>query len=225
VGGSGQGRWVVPRLPSKPKLRGTFHKYGFFVSLGVGATLVGAATGGRARVAAAVFAATATALLGVSALYHCGNWRGRLHGLLQRLDHSLIFLTIAATYTPFALLALKGLFASALLVAVWAGAAVGTAAKLLAPRLPRALYLVAYLVLGWLGVVTLGQLPATVGWLGVAGVVGGGLLYTGGAIVYATRKPDPAPQVFGYHELFHVLVLAALALHYAVIASLVVGRR
>jgi hemolysin III len=140
---------------------------------------------------------------------------------MRRLDHSMIFVLIAATYTPVALVALSGALPRIILILVWTGALLGAIFKLAWIDAPKWLFAIVYMALGWTSVAVFGQLPTAIGWLGVAGFATGGLLYTGGAIVYATGRPNPAPAVFGYHELFHVLVLAALALHYAVIAFLV----
>jgi hemolysin III len=136
----------------------------------------------------------------------------------------MIFVLIAGTYTPVALLALKGSLASAILIVLWAGALGGIVFKLLWIDAPKWLLAAVYIVLGFVSAAVFGQLPAAIGWLGVAGLGAGGLLYTAGAIVYASGRPDPAPAVFGYHEVFHVLVLLAAALHYAVIAFAVLPR-
>jgi hemolysin III len=205
----------------KPKLRGVFHQYAFFVSIACGAGLIAAASDGRARLVAAVYAAAVSALLGTSALYHRVTWRPDVRRWMRRLDHSMIFVLIAGTYTPVAVIALKGPLAKAVLIAVWAGAAAGIAFKLLWIDAPKWLFAAVYLALGWVSVSVFGELPGAVGWLGVAGLGAGGLLYTAGALIYASERPNPWPGVLGYHEVFHALVIAAAALHYAVIAFLV----
>jgi len=202
----------------KPRLRGVSHQYAFFVSLGCGVALILAASGGQARVAASIYAAAVSALLGTSALYHRVTWQPRVRPWIRRLDHSMIFVLIAGTYTPVALLALKGSLASTILIVVWAGALGGVVFKLVWIDAPKWLFAAVYIALGWVSVAIFGELPAAIGWLGVAGLAAGGVLYTVGAIVYASGRPDPAPKVFGYHEVFHALVLAAASLHYAVIA-------
>jgi hemolysin III len=224
-------RVVVPALssallsvPVKPRLRGVLHQYAFFVSVPCGAGLLLAASGGRARMAAAIYAGAVSALLGTSALYHRVTWRPAARRWMRRLDHSMIFVLIAGTYTPVALLALKGPLASAILIVLWAGALGGIVFKLVWIDAPKWLLATVYILLGFVSAAVLGQLPAAIGWLGVAGLGAGGLLYTAGAIVYASGRPDPAPAVFGYHEVFHVLVVAAAALHYAVIAFAVLPR-
>jgi hemolysin III len=208
----------------KPRLRGVSHQYAFFLSLGCGVGLILAASGGRARVAAAIYAGAVSALLGTSALYHRVTWRPAARRWMRRLDHSMIFVLIAGTYTPVALLALHGSLARTILIVVWAGALGGVVFKLVWIDAPKWVFAAVYLALGWVSVAILGELPAAIGWLGVAGLAAGGLLYTAGAMVYASERPNPLPRVFGYHEVFHALVLGAVGLHYAVIAFAVLPR-
>jgi len=208
----------------KPRLRGVSHQYAFFVSVPCGVGLILAASAGRARLAAIVYAAAVSALLGTSALYHRITWQPSARRWMRRLDHSMIFVLIAGTYTPVALLALRGSLADAVLVVLWAGALGGVVFKLLWVDAPKWLLAAVYVLLGLVSAAVFGQLPAAIGWLGVVGLACGGLLYTVGAIVYAAGRPDPVPAVFGYHEVFHALVLAAAALHYAVIAFAVLPR-
>jgi hemolysin III len=210
--------------PLKPKLRGVLHEYAFFVSVPCGAGLILAASGGRARLAAAIYALAVSALLGTSALYHRVTWRPAARRWMRRLDHSMIFVLIAGTYTPVALLALKGTLATVVLIVLWAGAVGGVVFKLVWIDAPKWVLAAVYVVLGGVSAAVFGELPAAIGWLGVAGLGLGGLLYTVGAVVYASERPNPAPAVFGYHEVFHVLVIAAAALHYAVIAFAVLPR-
>ncbi len=209
----------------KPRLRGVSHQYAFFVSLACGLALVIAADAGRARLAAAIYAAAVSALLGTSALYHRVTWRPRARRWMRRLDHSMIFVLIAGTYTPVALLALHGTLARDVLIVVWAGAGAGILFKLLWIDAPKWILAAVYLALGWVSVAVFGELPRAIGWWAVAGLATGGLLYTIGAIVYASERPNPVPGVFGYHEVFHALVIVAAALHYAVIAFAVLPGR
>jgi hemolysin III len=209
---------MLPAGPVKPKLRGVSHQYAFFVSLGCGVVLILVASDGRARLAASIYAVAVSALLGTSALYHRVTWRPSTRRWMRRLDHSMIFMLIAGTYTPVALLALKGSLASAILIVLWAGALAGVVFKLLWIDAPKWLLAAIYVALGLVSAAVFGELPAAIGWLGVAGLATGGLLYLVGAIVYASGRPNPWPKVFGYHEVFHALVLAAAALQYAVIA-------
>jgi hemolysin III len=210
--------------PAKPKLRGVSHEYAFFVSLGCGVGLILAASDGRARLAASIYAVAVSALLGTSALYHRVTWRPSARRWMKRLDHSMIFVLIAGTYTPVALLALHGSLASTILIVVWAGALGGVVFKLVWIDAPKWLFAGVYVALGLVTAAIFGELPATIGWLGVAGLALGGLLYLVGAVIYASGRPDPAPKVFGYHEVFHALVIVAAALHYAVIAFAVLPR-
>ena len=205
-------------LPVKPRLRGVLHQYAFFVSIAAGATLIALAPDGRARVAAAIYAFAVSGLLGTSALYHRVTWRPRARAWMRRLDHSMIFVLIAGTYTPFSLLALHGTLARAILVVVWAGAFGGVVLKLVWINAPKWLSAAVYVALGWVAVVAMPALADAIGPLAVALIVLGGLLYTAGAVIYASQRPNPAPAVFGYHEVFHTLVLAAAAAHFAVVA-------
>jgi hemolysin III len=210
--------------PVKPRLRGVLHEYAFFVSLALGAVLILAASDGRARAAAAIYAAALSGLLGTSALYHRVTWRPRARRWMRRLDHSMIFVLIAGTYTPVALLALKGALANTILIVMWLGALGGVIFKLLWIDAPKWLFAGVYVLLSLVTAAVFGELPATIGWLGVAGLATGGLLYAIGAVVYASERPNPWPKVFGYHEIFHALVIGAAGLHYAVIAFAVLPR-
>ena len=211
-------------LKVKPRLRGVSHEYAFFVSIATGVALIAAASDSRARLAAAIYAGAVTALLGTSALYHRVTWRPRARRWMRRLDHSMIFVLIAGTYTPVCLLALHGPLAKTILIVVWAGALGGVIFKLAWIDAPKWVFALVYLALGWVAAAVFGELPAAIGWLGVAGLAAGGLLYTIGAVVYASGWPNPWPRTFGYHEVFHALVLGAATLHYAVIAFAVLPR-
>jgi len=202
----------------KPRLRGVSHQWAFFVSVGLGIALVITAPG-EATAAAAIYAGCVAMLFGSSAVYHRTDWkRANARRWMRRLDHSAIFVLIAGSYTPFALLALDGVLADVILVVVWAGALGGIVLKLLWIDAPNWLVATIYVLLGW---VLVAAAPGLVSELGVtaSGMVGfGGLLYTVGAVVYARQRPDPVPAVFGYHEVFHVLVILAAGIQYAVIA-------
>ncbi len=214
---------VQPPLLAKPRLRGVSHQWAFFVSVGLGIALVISAPSGTATTAAAVHAACVATLFGSSAVYHRVDWkRPNARRWMRRVDHSAIFLMIAGSYTPFALLALDGTLADVILAVVWAGALGGIVLKLVwidaADWLAAAIYVL-------LGSVAFGAFPGLVSEVGftASGMVAlGGLLYTVGAVVYARRRPDPVPAVFGYHEVFHVLVILAAGLQYAVIAFWVI---
>jgi hemolysin III len=203
----------------KPRLRGVSHEWAFFLSLGAGGALVMAAPTPRATLAVAIYAASLSALLGVSALYHRVTWtRPEIRRWMRRLDHSMIFLLIAGTVTPFAVLVLDGPWASALLVAVWAGAAAGIVVELIWIAAPKWATTVVYLSVGWIGVLGFPGIVVNAGLGAGALIAAGGVLYTAGAIVYARQRPDPNPAVFGYHEIFHLLVIAAAAAHFAAVA-------
>ena len=206
----------------RPRLRGVFHQYAFFVALALGVALVVAADGATARVSAVVFAASVAAMLGASALYHRVVWSPRPRRWMRRLDHAAIFLLIAGTYTPFGLIALDGAWRITVLAIVWSGALVAIVLRLAWIDAPRWVAAVLALGLGWVGVVALPEIYGGVGLPPLTLAAVGGLLYTAGALVYALRRPDPAPAVFGYHEVFHVLVIAAAACQYVAIALFVV---
>jgi hemolysin III len=207
----------------KPRLRGVSHQWAFYVSLALGAALAAAAEAGQPRLAAAVYAVSVAALFGTSALYHRITWASRAaRRWMKRLDHSMIFFLIAGTYTPFALLVLDGALATVILVVVWSGALAGILMKLVWIDAPKALVAILYLALGWVAVAAFPTLLDELGITGMALVAVGGLLYTAGALVYAFQRPNPAPAVFGYHEVFHALVILAAALQYAVIAFYVI---
>ena len=206
-------------MPLKPRLRGVFHQWACACSLPLGLVLVIAAGTARARIALSVYALSLIGLFGASALYHRINWRSvTVRDWMRRLDHSMIFVLIAGSYTPFAMLVLHGLLAIVILVAVWAGAVLGVVFNLLWSGAPKWLHAALYVSLGWVVVVALPQLGGAIGMGGLALLGLGGVLYTLGAVVYAVRRPDPVPSVFGYHEVFHILVIAAAAVQCAVIA-------
>jgi hemolysin III len=202
----------------KPRLRGVSHQWAFFCSLVAGAALVILAPEGEARFAASVYAVSLSALLGVSALYHRVNWRPAARRWMRRLDHTMIFLLIAGTYTPFALLVLHGAIAQIVLIAVWAFALAGIVLNLAWWNAPKPVTAGIYLSTGWVAILALPQLWHGLGPVGFGLLALGGALYTAGAIVYARRNPDPRPEVFGYHEIFHLLVIVAAACQFAAVA-------
>jgi hemolysin III len=202
----------------KPRLRGVIHQGAFYVSLVVGVALVAFTESTKAAVAAAVFAISVSAMLGVSALYHRHEWTVEARRWLRKLDHSMIFLLIAGTYTPFALLVLNGTFADVVLLVVWAGALGGCIMELLRNDGSKWVMAIVCLTLGWVAVIALPGIAKGIGLSGTILLAAGGIAYTAGALIYATQKPDPAPAVFGYHEVFHTLVVFAVILQYAVVA-------
>lgn len=203
----------------KPRLRGVSHQWAFVVSLFLGAGLIVAADTPQATLAVAIYAASLSALLGTSALYHRVDWRRpEVRRWMRRLDHSMIFFLIAGTYTPFALLALSGPLADAILVVVWAGAIAGAVVEMVWIDHPKWVAALIYMSLGWVAAIAFPGLWGEMGLVGTLLVALGGLLYTAGAVVYATQRPDPNPRVFGYHEVFHLFVIAAAAAHFAAVA-------
>lgn len=204
----------------KPKLRGVFHELAFYSSLGLGFALVLTADDGRARIAATVFAACVAGCFGASALYHRPTWSPAVRAWLARLDHAGVYLLIAGTYTPFGLLVMSTDWAVPVLSVVWSGALTAILLKLFWYRTPKWLSASIALALGWVGAAAFSQL-LKLELPGLLLVVAGGLLYSAGAIVYVRRRPDPLPEVLGYHEVFHALTVAAAGCQYAAIAFFV----
>jgi hemolysin III len=197
-------------LADRPRLRGLIHQYAFFTAVAAGASLVALAEGARARIACAVYAAALVAMFGASALYHRAPWRSpRARAWARRIDHSMIFVFIAGTYTPFALLAFTGVVPALVLASVWGGAALGVVLNVSWIDAPKWVTAPVYLLVGWVGVVAAPQLFSELGIASAVLVLVGGILYTLGALTYATQWPDPFPATFGFHEVFHVLVVLA----------------
>jgi hemolysin III len=212
-----------PRGPStRPRLRGVFHLYAFFVSLAVGSLLTASAPSTRTRLAAGIFAAAVAVMFGASALHHRVTWRERGYRWTRRIDHAGVYFAIAGTYTPFGLLVLHGAWRIAVLAVVWAGASAAILLKFLWVDAPKWLAAAIAIALGWVAVVVFPQLIEGVGWSGTSLLLAGGFLYTLGGLAYAFRRPNPLPGTFGYHEVFHVLVVAAVSLQYSVVAFWVV---
>lgn len=212
-----------PHLP-RPRLRGVSHQLAFASALTLAPLMIVVTPGVAPRFVIAIYVFAIAGLFGVSALYHRGRWGDRGRAVMRRLDHSMIFVTIAATYTPVAVFALDGATTRWILPTVWIGAALGIISRLVWVSAPYPVVAVPYLALGWVGVAAL---PAVLDGLGVAGfvliVVGGGL-YSIGAIFYALHRPNPWPRWFGYHEIFHLFVIAGVTVHYVAIAFFAVPR-
>lgn len=205
-----------------PRLRGVFHQYAFFAAIAAGAVLVVLADGFRERFAVWVYAFALAAMLGASALYHRFPWRSAAARLrARRLDHAMIFVFIAGSYTTFALLAFTGALQTIILVSVWAGAALGVVVELYWIHAPRWVSAVAYLGVGWIGIVAVPQLFSALGVAVAVLVIAGAGLYTLGALAYATTWPNPFPQTFGFHEVFHVLVVAAAVTQFVAVSLVV----
>jgi hemolysin III len=203
--------------PATPRLRGRLHQIAFFASIPLGIAVAVLAGGVAATAAAAIYAASLTAVFGVSAAYHRGRWSPRARRWMKRLDHSLIYVLIAGSYTPIAVLALQGPWEVVLLSVAWSGAAIGITLKMARPDGLAVITAVLYLALGWFALVALPQLIRGMSAPGVTLMIAGGLLYTAGAIVFVSRRPDPRPDTFGYHEVWHSFQVAAAACHYVMI--------
>ncbi|MDQ1384628.1 MAG: hemolysin [Actinomycetota bacterium] len=209
------------RVPPKPRLRGWFHQVAFVVSIPAGIGLVALARGAAAQASAAIFAAGLTGLYGVSALYHRRRWSTNAQRVMKYLDHSMIFVLIAASYTPITVLALRPALGITLLVLAWAGAVIGIVVTITRLERWRGVGLAMYLGLGWLPVVAAPQLARALSRPEILLLVAGGLLYTAGAVVLARNRPDPWPMTFGYHEVWHAFVVCAGACHYILVLLLV----
>jgi hemolysin III len=205
----------------KPRMRGWLHFWSFVVSIVSGAVLVataGALVGAGAALATAVYSVTILGLFGVSALYHRHTWRTpHARAIMKRLDHSMIFLFIAGTYTPVAVLAMDPATARWVLTVVWGGALAGVVLKTVWPRAPSWLAVPIYMALGWVAVFVFPELLQNGGVAAFALLLAGGALYTAGAVFYATKWPNPWPRTFGYHEFFHAATVLAALCHLAAI--------
>jgi hemolysin III len=205
----------------RPLLRGRSHQFAFFVAAGAGLVLVAMSPTIEIAGAVAVYAASLAAMLGISAAYHRGAWGPRARALWRRADHATIFLFVAGTYTPICLLAVGGPVGLRLLALVWGGAALGALQAIAWVRAPRFVTAALYVALGWALVAYWDDVTAGLALAPRVLLVVGGLLYTAGAAVYALRRPDPSPRVFGYHEVFHALVIAASVCHFAAVVLVV----
>lgn len=211
----------VEQTPVKPRLRGWLHLWSFVVGIAAGATLValaGATVSAEAAAAVAVYSVTVLGLFGVSALYHRKTWVSvRARTVMKRLDHAMIFIFIAGTYTPFAVLAMPETTGLVVLAVVWGGALAGAALKLARPNTPRWVGVPIYLALGWVAVFVLPDLLHRGGVAALVLLIVGGAFYTAGAIGFAFRRPVGWPATFGYHEFFHAATVIAAICHYIAI--------
>jgi hemolysin III len=207
----------------KPRLRGVSHQIAFVASVFAGSLLIAATPAGITRFSVSVFAISLMWLLGVSALYHRPMWRQDIRAWLKRLDHASIFLLIAGTYTPFCLLVLQPAQGHVLLAFVWGGAILGIILALLWPHRPRMLSAAVYVGLGVSALAYIRTIFMALDAVSFALFALGGAVYIAGAIIYALRRPNPNPAVFGYHEVFHVFVIIACAMHFAAIVRIVGG--
>ncbi len=202
----------------KPRLRGVFHQWAFVAAIPLGVVLVLATETTRARVAAGVFAASVVLMFGASALYHRPDWSPSRRAWLRRLDHAGIYCLIAGSYTPVGLLALRGAWQTVVLAIVWSGAGAAIFIRLFWIGAPKWVSATVGIALGWVGIVAMPEIYFNLGLACVLLILAGGLLYSLGAVIYATRRPDPYPAVFGYHEIFHLMIVVAVALQYSAIA-------
>jgi hemolysin III len=205
-----------------PELRGVLHQWAFWFALAAAAALVTLAPGGVARVAALVYGAGLCLMLAASAAYHRWKCSPRVRSVLCRLDHSAIYLFMAASYTPVGLLVLDGTLRWLVLGSVWGGCLAGVALSVAWVTAPRVLFAVTYVALGWVIVIAFPQLTSELDLAPLVLFAAGGVLYSAGAAIYALRRPDPWPSKFGFHEVFHALVVAAAVIHFVAMAGWVI---
>ena len=208
--------WDIPRL------RGVSHAYAFFVAVVAAVLLIVLTPGGAPRTAAAVYGIGLCALFGGSALYHRWRWNPRWRPILRRVDHSTIYLFIAASYTPVGMLVLSGTMQWIVLITVWSGALAGVTLSDAWINAPRFVCAICYVALGWVAVLAFPQMSSELPGIALALLGVGGLLYTIGAIIYAMGRPNPWPKVFGFHEIFHVFVILAATAHFVAMAGWIV---
>ena len=205
-----------------PRLRGVTHAWALWFALVAGSVLALYAPTGLARVAAVVYGAAMCALFAVSGLYHRWRWNPRWRPLLRRVDHSTIFVFIAACYTPVGMLILSGTMRWVVMIIVWAGALGGVALSVAWITAPRALCAACYVSLGWVAILAYPQMAATLPTIPLVLMASGGVLYTAGAVIFALGRPNPWPRTFGFHEIFHVFVILAAVAHFVAMAGWVV---
>jgi len=207
-----------------PRLRGVSHAYAFWCALVAALALIAVAPGGAPRAAAIIYGAGLCALFGGSGLYHRWRWHPRWRPILRRVDHSTIFLFIAACYTPVGMLVLSGTTRWVVLITVWAGALGGVALSVAWITAPRALCAACYVALGWVAVLAFPQMKEALPATPIVLIACGGILYTVGAVIFALGRPNPWPRTFGFHEIFHVFVILAAVAHFVAMAGWIVGR-
>lgn len=209
-------------METKPFLRGHFHQSAFFVGLGASAMLIAVASSSVSRISAIIYALCLLILFGTSSLYHRLPWPENIKKILRKLDHSAIFIFIAGTGTPICVLGLGGEAGQRLLLVFWGLAAVGILKEFLWVRAPRWSSGIFYVLMGWVAAPSIRQFYSALGPGNTFLLIIGGAIYTLGAAVYAFKWPNPFPKVFGFHEIFHALVIVAGILHFLVVYDLVV---
>jgi hemolysin III len=212
---------ALPEAAGKPRLRGVLHQWAASCALGAGVVLISMAPTRRTAAAAALYALSLVVLFAISATYHRVSWSARARAWMRRLDHASIFLLIAGTYTPVAMVGLAEDSGNSLLLAIWGGALVGVLQSLFWVKAPKALTAALAVAVGWTMVPYLAEARRALGVGEMSLLVGGGVVYTLGALAYALKRPDPRPGVFGYHEVFHALTIVGAALHFAAVLSIV----
>ena len=218
---SGELRGSVEVLLAKPMLRGFMHLIACFVAGGAIVLLAMEAASRVQLVSGMIYGSGLTLALATSAIYHRGNWRPRAHTVLQRVDHAMIFVLVAATYTPVLMLALDGAQRTWSMAIIWTMAAIGITMRVAWRNIPRRALVASYLIFGWIAVAFAPMLVGRIN-IGIAVLmIVGGVLYSCGAVVYARKRPDPAPSIFGYHEVFHAFVVAAACCHFFAVLPLV----
>ena len=207
----------------RPRLRGVSHRFAFYVAIAAGVVLVASARDGVAAATTAIYGVLLAGMFGVSATLHRADWGPRAFGWLRRADHAMIFAFIAGTYTPLCVLGVGGQAGTKLLVLAWSGAALGILRAVLWPHAPRLVTSLLYVAVGWVVLAYLPTVHAALDPIAFGAVVAGGVSYTIGAAVYASRWPDPWPTVFGYHEVFHALIIVGCACHFLAVARVAAG--
>ncbi len=210
--------------PPRPRLRGVSHRIAFYVALVLGAVLVSLAGDRKAMAVSALYAVCLAGMFGVSASLHRRDWGPRAFNWLRRADHAMIFACIAGTYTPFCVLGLPPETGTKLLILAWAAAGLGILRAACWPHAPRVVTASLFVLVGWVCAFYLPEVRAGLAPLPFALLMTGGAWFTVGAVIYLTKRPDPWPTVFGYHEIFHAMVVLGCACHFVAVAHLVAER-
>jgi hemolysin III len=211
---------AVPIATPRPRLRGVSHRIAFYVAIAAAIGLVASAREGAA-IPAAIYGALLAGMFGTSATLHRADWRPRAFGWLRRADHAMIFAFIAGTYTPLAVIGVGGTAGMRLLALAWTGAGLGILRALVWPHAPRVVTSLLYVAVGWVVLAYLPTVRAALDPIAFGALVAGGVTFTVGAAVYASRWPDPAPAVFGYHEVFHAMIIVGCTCHFVAVARVV----